>query len=90
MQRKHVASGRVSGTDGGNDIQRMRQMIEMSEELKCLRELLTEMLGHLDPRDVQAKIKLRQTAPTNDVLRLWAQESSPPAHLADQPEERPW
>lgn len=40
--------------------------------------------------ELAALQRLKKITPDSATLRLWAQNSSPPADLIDEPEERPW
>lgn len=43
----------------------------------------------LDP-EVLATLEIKRICPSNEELRVWANESDPPDGLDEQQEERPW
>ncbi len=60
-----------------------RDVRRLSDEVAMLRSLV-------DPDDVRAAEEMRRRPVTNEQLRAWAQQSTIPDGLADQPEDKPW
>lgn len=80
----------VSDSDAGKALREKFRLIQMENELSSLREMLEEILPHVDHEELQASKKLKSKTPSNATLKLWASKSTPLEHLDDEPAEHLW
>lgn len=56
-------------------------------ELSTRIEMLTALL---DKEELTAAMRVKKKSPSNATLKIWANRSTPPEHLTEEPEEHLW
>lgn len=78
------------GTASGQDLKRQLRVAQLEQELAKLKSVVSMLVSQIDDADIAAAIRLKETSPTNEELRIWARQSSAPEDMSDKQEQRPW
>ena len=77
-------------SDGGRLLAeqlKLRLLERDVSELSTRMELLTALL---DKEELAAAMRVKRKSPNNATLKIWANRSTPPEHLTEEPDEHLW
>jgi hypothetical protein len=76
--------------DQEKPLQRPAASAEIEDHIAGLEATVRLLVSIVDPNELAAAIRLRQSTIENEQLIEWANQCEPPAELVSQAEERPW